>query len=85
MTEEPLLLVVEVAWVLPELGTWSFGVETPLDGLESGACWMSLPCSEMSAGPSLTNCLRSWGIMWLRMRSLTGALELASVYISMSN
>jgi hypothetical protein len=53
-------------------------VENPLDGLEPGACWISLPCSAIKAGPSFANSFRSCGTILARTKSLTGALELAS-------
>lgn len=54
------------------------GVAKPLEGFESGACCRSLPCSVISAGPSLINCLRSCGTSFDRTRSFTGCLELVS-------
>ena len=77
-----LLLVLVVEEVEPwgvELGTCSLGVETPLDGFEPGACWMSFPCSAIKAGPTFANSFRSCGAILERTRSLTGALLLASV------
>jgi len=78
-TEElPLLVCVVVAIGAGPLGTWILGVDTPLEGPEPGACWMSLPCSAMRAGPSFANSFRSCGTILARTRSLTGAFELAS-------
>lgn len=51
----------------------------------SVACWMSLPCSAMRAGPSLWSCWRSWGTILDRTRSFTGCFVLDSEYMSMSN
>lgn len=74
-----LVWVVLVGWEVAEPdGTCSFGVENPLDGLEPGACWISLPCSAIKAGPSFANSFRSCGTILARTKSLTGALELAS-------
>ena len=67
------------------VGLWILGVEKPLDGFEPGACWISLPCSAIRAGPNVVNFFRSCGTILDRTRSLTGALELASEYISISN
>ena len=60
----PFVLVVDVevnfvedglalAWVAVEDVVIVVGVATPLDGLEPGTCWRSLPCSVIRAGPSL--------------------------------
>jgi len=49
-----------VAWAVVEEVALLVGVAKPLDGLESGgACWRSLPCSLIRAGPSVMSCLRS--------------------------
>ena len=50
-----------------------------------GACWMSLPCSAMRAGPSVRSCFRSWGTIFARTRSFTGCLELESEWTLISN
>ena len=54
------------------------GVEIPLGGPESGACWRSFPCSVIRAGPSLASSLRSCGKSFERTKSFTGCLLLAS-------
>ena len=61
------------------------GVAMPLDGFESGPCCRSLPCSFISAGPSVMSFLRSWASIFDRTRSFTGCFALASEYMSMSN
>ena len=61
------------------------GVETPLEGLEFGACWMSLPCSAMRAGARPWRAERSCGVKDLRIRSFTGCLLLVKEGMSMSN
>ena len=53
-------------------------VEKPLDGFESGACWMSLPCSLIRAGASSANFTRRSGTIFFRTRSLTGCFDVAS-------
>ena len=37
-------------WAADEEVVLFMGVDTPLEGLELGACWMSLPCSAIRAG-----------------------------------
>jgi len=76
--ELPLISVAVMGRTGAGEGVYSLGVETPLDGPEPGACWISLPCSAIRAGPSLANSLRSFGTILVRTRSLTGAFELAS-------
>ena len=50
-----------------------------------GACWMSLPCSAMRAGPSVRSRFRNCGTIVERTRSFTGCLELESEWMSISN
>ena len=54
-------------------------------GPSPGACWISLPCSAMRAGPNVRSCFRSCGTIFERTRSFTGCLELASEIMSISN
>lgn len=77
LTEELLLVVLEVVGVDP-LGTCTFGVDTPLAGLESAVCWMSLPCSLIRAVASSPNFRRRAGTIFFRTRSLTGCFDVAS-------
>ena len=72
-------------WVADEDVVLLMGVETPLEGLELGACWMSLPCSAIRAGARLWRECRSWGRMEVRMRSLRGCLLGVKEWMSMSN
>lgn len=82
LTTLPVALVwavVEVvAFAAAPLGAWTLGVEKPLEGFEPGACWMSLPCSAMRAGASLTNSDRSFGTSFDLTASLTGCFSLES-------
>ena len=47
------------AWAAVEEVVMVVGVANPDEGLEPGACWISLPCSAMSVGPSFCKALRS--------------------------
>lgn len=81
-----LTVLPELFWVVDAsdfvaevpVGTWYLGVEKPLDGLEPAACWISLPCSAISAGASFENSWRSCGTSLVRTRSFTGAFSLDS-------
>ena len=66
------------AWAAVEEVVTVVGVATPLEGFEPVACWRSLPCSAMRAGPSLWREERSWGTSFERTSSLTGCFELES-------
>jgi len=76
--DEPDLAFVWAAVEEPVvfLGAW---------GPSPGACWISLPCSAMRAGPKVRSCFRSCGTIFERTRFFTGCLELASEIISISN
>ena len=54
-------------------------------GLWPVACWMSLPCSLIRAGPRALSLVRSLGVSRVRMSSLTGRLLLDSELMSISN
>jgi len=56
-----------------------------VEGLAPVACCRSLPCSVMRAGARVASLVRSCGVNLRRIRSLTGALEVVSEYISVSN
>ena len=56
-----------------------------MEGLYPGACWMSFPCSVMSAGPSSWRFLRSCGSSFDRINALMGCFEDDSSLIVISN
>lgn len=79
LTFLPVAGSVDVLVVLPEdLLTPEFcSVRTGAklaEGLVPGACWMSFPCSVISAGPILRRWVRSWGVRDLRTRAFAGSL-----------
>lgn len=82
--EEPLLDCVCVVLLSPVVPLFNdelcnvLGVLKPDDGSVPGACWMSLPCSAINAGPSFGNAFLSCGTIWLRTSSLTGSLDASS-------
>ena len=55
--------------------SWIFGVLQPDDGLEPGACWMSLPCSFTRTPASFCKRFRISGVISSRTRSLTASFE----------
>ena len=60
-------------------------MEGVIAGLLPAACWMSLPCSVISAGPSSWRCLRSCGSSLDRIRDFTGCFEDDSSLMVISN
>ena len=81
----PFLPLVEVGWLDKDEelllgfvgGTGGVFVRLvgPVEGPVPAACCMSLPCSEMRAGPSCLSRLLSSGTIRERTRSLTGCLD----------
>lgn len=79
------VLVAELEDLLtPEFWRVRTGVKLA-EGLVPGACWMSLPCSAISAGPILRRWVRSWGVIDFRTRALAGSFAFVAEWISMSN
>lgn len=76
LVDVPLLELVGSSFCLAteELSN-NFGVLQPDDGLEPGACWMSLPCSLIKVGPSFGRSFRICGVISFLTRSLTGSFD----------
>jgi hypothetical protein len=72
-------------WAAVEEVTLLTGVEMPLEGPEPGACWISLPCSDIKAGASFCRLERIWGRRADRIKALTGSFAEVGLWISMSN
>lgn len=68
-------LGTEVSFVLEVC----LGAAVEEEASASAACWRSLACAEISAGPTLASFLRSSGVRRRRTRSLTGSLVGVSV------
>ncbi len=89
LTFEAVLVAVSLAFMSAGLATeepdMTFGVLKPDDGLDPGACWISLPCSDIRVGASLGRRFRICGVISFRTRSFTGSLERSEEYMSTSN
>lgn len=86
MVLEPALVFgVAAAAVASRLGSIYLGVETPLEGPDPGACWISLPCSAFRVDGSLSNSWRSSGTSLERTSALTGSFSFELATLSMLN